>query len=275
MGNSLALGADTSTYGIYALIGGKYSDLGTGAGLSGNTLDLYDTVKDLRHLQFKESFDQPGVGTGNQGLGTTLGLSDFTDIDLNVIALFEYLTGDLLVFNEHSLALTDSQQSITIGLNTGNHGGQDLKLLGIELLIQQTSLRITDPLDNDLLGSLCRNTAKLLGLDLPVDHIAHLGTLGVLGMGFAEIDLGVGIFHRLAVIDYGLLQAELDILLLTVDQNHGVVRRTIGFLGGTHQSGLYLFQHVFLGNAPFCFDHFNGGKKFSVHFLSIPPFQYF
>ncbi len=74
----------------------------------------------------------------------------------------------------------------------GDDAGEDLVLLGGELFINQAAFGLADALNDDLLGSLCRDAAELFGLDRDGDGFAQPGPAGNLLRAF-KIDLVIGV----------------------------------------------------------------------------------
>ena len=152
-------------------------------------------------------------------------------------------------------------------LDVGDHAGEDLVLLGGELVVDDAALGLADALDDDLLGSLGGDAAELLGLHRDRDRVAHLGAAADL-LGGLENDLVAGVLHRL---DDGLVHDHLDLLLVLVQQHLDVVL-ALGIVpaeGGQHGL-LDLVVHIGAGDALFLLDVLDGFKEFSVH-VCLPP----
>ena len=89
---------------------------------------------------------------------------------LDAVALFELFGLDALIGSKHGLGkltVGGDADGNTAGprLDMRDDTGEDLMLLGGELLIYNTALRFTDALNDDLLCSLSRDAAELLRLD--------------------------------------------------------------------------------------------------------------
>ena len=89
---------------------------------------------------------------GNEHLRAAGGISDLDDIDLDAVALFELLGLDALIGSKHCLG------KLTVGgdadgntacprLDMRDDTGEDLMLLGGELLIDDAALRLADALE--------------------------------------------------------------------------------------------------------------------------------
>ena len=63
--HAAALGADAGAHRIEVRLAGGDGDLGAGAGLAGDGLDLDHAVVDLGHLDLEEAADEVGVRAGH------------------------------------------------------------------------------------------------------------------------------------------------------------------------------------------------------------------
>src|SRR5699024_3314353 len=93
-------GADRVDVGVLA----PHGQLGAGAGLAGDGLDLDGAVVDFGHFQLKHALDQARVGAANRHARAAVGGQHVDDVDLHGLALAESLAGDLLVAGQHGAA---------------------------------------------------------------------------------------------------------------------------------------------------------------------------
>ena len=135
--------------------------------------------------------------------------------------------------------------------------------LGGELLIDNAPLGLADALDDDLLGSLGGDAAKLLGLHRHADHIAHLGPAADL-LGSFQNDLMAGVLN---LIHDELVDIHVNPLLVLIQNDLHIVLalRVVTAESGQH-SLLDFVIHIGLGYALFSLDIRNCLKKFCVHF---------
>ncbi len=203
----------------------------------------------------------------DQNLGAAGGVAHFHHVDLDPVALAEVLALDALVGHEHGLGKLavggDADGHRTVSrLDMADDAGEDLMLLGGELLVNDAALRLADALDDDLLCRLGGDAAELLGLHGNGDQIAELGAAADLPGGL-EIDLVAGV---LDLLHHGLHDVHLDALLVLVDDDLDIVL-TLGIVAAeSRQHGLTDFiVHIVAGNAFFLLDVLDGFKKFSVH----------
>ena len=147
----------------------------------------------------------------------------------------------------------------------GDDAGQNLMLLGSELLKDEAALGFTYALNDDLLCSLRRDAAELLGLHRHADDVADLRALADLLCSF-QIYLKIGILNFL---DNGLLHDHVYALLVLVQNDLDIVRavRIVAAESREHRL-IYFVVHVASGNALFLLDIFYGFKKFCVHFYN-------
>ena len=144
--------------------------LGSGAGFSGDTLDLNGSVLNLRYLQFKQALDQSRMGAGKEYLRALVGLFDIHDVDLESVVNFVVFSRHLFVRGEDAFgsADIDEQRFVADALHRSGH---DLALTGNVIVKDHAALRLADPLYDDLLGGLCRDTAEVSRRDLIFHHV--------------------------------------------------------------------------------------------------------
>ena len=203
------------------------------------------------------------MGTRDHHLGTPGGPADLRHIDLQAVALLQDLSRHLLGGGQVGVGKLATAGNADGGravarVQADDDAGQDLALLGGELVVNHPLLGLPHTLDNDLAGGLGGDAAKGPGLDLYAQHVAQL-SLGQLGLGLLQGHLGVRIVHGLHHV---LLDVHLDLGLLLVKVHHHVVGDAlmVPLIGG-HQSLGDLVQHIALGDALLLLDEVDGGKK--------------
>ena len=178
-GDTLALGAHAGADGVHVLVGRPDGHLGAAARLPGDGLDLHGAVVDLGDLQLEQPLHQAGMGPGNEDLGAAGGAADLHHIHLHVLALHQFLARDLLAGEQQGLgglaAGADPQgHGAGAGVDPGHHAGEDLVLLGVELVIDHAPLGLPEALDNDLLAVAGGDAAELRVVHRDVHHVADL-----------------------------------------------------------------------------------------------------
>ena len=162
------------------------------------------------------------MSAGNKDLGAVAHLADFNDVDLYLVALFKNLGGNSLAGLKDGLGVVRARidaeaNGAALVINVGNCAGEDLVLLGGELLVDHAALCFAYALDDNALGGLSGDTAELLGIDGDVYDVAHLGALGIaLRLLGKKLDGGVldGLNYRLADIHIYLVLG-----FVNVDEN--------------------------------------------------------
>ena len=144
------------------------------------------------------------------------------------------------------------------GVDTQNGGGEDLVLLGIELVIDHTVFGLPQALDNDLLAIAGGNAAEVHIFHRKAHGVTHM-VLG--GNGFCLLGgyFGGGVFHFL---HHGFFHEHLQVMLLLVDVHHHVLHVLMIPLIGGDKSLHDLLQHKILGDAAFFFQQRQCGKDF-------------
>ena len=195
-------------------------------------------------------------------------------VDLDAVALMQHLAADALRRGEHGLGIVRvgadlQKRAAGARVDLIDDAGEDLVLLGIEFFINHAALRLADALNDDLLCSLRRDAAELLGLDRDADHVADLGALAdAVRRLLADLNIRVDDAR-----DDRLLDDHLDLLFVLVENDLHIVLAVGRVLAERRQHGLTdLLIHIFARNTFFFFDICNCVKKFCVH--GRIPFPY-
>ena len=245
-----ASGTHAGANGIQVFVHRMDRQLGAGAGLPGHGLDFHFAGGDFGDVQLEQPLHQARMGPGHDDLGPPVAAADLHHVDPDQVALVVELALDLLVVGQVGVgavvALADADGHIPgVGVDPQDGAGEDLMLLGGELVEDHAPFGFPDALDDDLLGGLGGNPAEGLGLDLLVDQVAQLA-LGVDGPGGLDLDLGGGgedLLHD---------------LLLGIHLHGGLVQlyeHVVGIAGpvlfiGSQQSLGDAVHHVIHGDSP-------------------------
>ena len=203
------------------------------------------------------------MGPGDEDLGTPGGPADFHHIDLDVAALGELLAGDLFTGEQQGFgglaAGADAQGDVArAGIDAGHHAGEDLMLLGVELVVHHAPLGLPQALDDDLLAVAGGDAAELHGVHGDVDDVAHVVLGGeVLGLLHGHL---VGGIHVVLFLHHVLLYVHAQILVGLVHVHDDVFHTLMVPLVGGGQSLDDLIHHEALGNAPLLLQQGQGGK---------------
>ena len=184
-------------------------------------------------------------------------------------------TGDLFVAGQNrAAALAQIQCDIAaLGIN-GNHGCRnDLMSAGLHLTALGAALRLADALPDHVLGSLRRDAAKLLGLELGDELLADLVALADT-LSILQADLGVGVLDLLDDLPCKAC-AERPDAGVNVDDDVLILDLII-FLDRNHDGCLDLFDQVISRQAALLFQCGKRLKELvivgcSCHFFGFLP----
>ena len=191
------------------------------------------------------------MGPGNDDLGTPGIPADLHYVDLEPAALGELLAPDLLAHGEDGLggvrAGADLKGGVAgTGIHAGDDAGEDLVLLGVELVIDHAALGLPQALDDDLLAVAGGDAAELHVVHGKVDGVADL-ILGGEGPGLLQGHL-VGGIHVILLVHHGLLDIHLQGLMLLVHVHDNVLHVGVVPLVGGGQGLDDLIHHEGLGD---------------------------
>ena len=254
VGHALAAGADARAHGVHVFILAPDGHFRAGAGLAADGLDLDGAVEDLRHLHLEHALDKAGMRAADHHARAALGLHNIHNIYLDMLALAQLLTGDLLVAGQRGhAALAQLQRHNALDrFDVGDDGGDDLMGLALHLGVHLAALGLLEALADDVLSRLRGDAPEVLCLERDGVFIARLAAFLFL-LGLLQRDLGSGVLHFL---DDGLN-----------DDGHVFILDLVVLLHGDHDGVFDFFQQVIGGQAAFLFQHGQCFKKFCVHFF--------
>ena len=211
------------------------------------------------------------MGPGNEHLGPPGTAADLHHVYLYVLALHQLLGSDLLAGGQHGLRglrpRADAQGYVSRpGVHAADYAGEDLVLLGVELVIDHAPLGLPQALDNDLLAVSGGNAAKLHVVHRDIDDAAYIHP-AVLGPGLLGAHLGAGIFHFLH--DF-LLDVHPQVLLGLVHVYNHVLHALVVFFVGCGQSLDNFIHHEGGGNAPLLLQHIQRDKNLITFHVVTP-----
>ena len=214
------------------------------------------------------------MGAGDEDLGALGGLADLHHVHLQPLALHIVLALHLLVGAQIGVgelrAGADAQGgSPGAGVDAGDLAGEQLVLLGGELVVHHALLRLPDALDDDLAGGLGGDAAKALGLDLNADHVPQLGP-GEGGLGLGQADLGGGVVY---LLHHVLFQEHAHGVGLRIGVHHQVVAHALVVPAVGGDQGLGDLLHHIAGLDPLLLlDLSDGGEKLGTVQLVVVDF---
>ena len=204
--------------------------------------------------------------SGYHHLRTMGRLTNVYHINANGVALNPFFAGNLLALAEISVHLVaasaDANGNAAVDRINPQHGaGEHFMGLGGESAISGLTLSLTNALNDNALGGLGCNTAKLLCLGF------HFHQVALNGAGHILLRLGNGDFGggELNLLHHFLLGKQLHLAVDDVDGNVLGVAGVILFISSQQRLG-DLVQHVLLGDALFLFQLVQCSHNFGVHF---------
>ena len=258
-----AAGADAGADGVNVGVLAPDSQLGAGAGLAGDGLDLHGAVVDFGHLQLKHALDKAGVGAADGHAGAALGSQHIDHIHLHGLTLAEALAGDLLVTGQNgAAALAQIQHDAAVfGVDGGDGGGDQLVCAGLHLAALQAALALTQTLTDDVLGGLGGDASELLGFQRGDHTLTDLVALAHF-LGVLEADLRVGVLDLLHDVAQ---QAGAECADFGVNVHDDVVvLDLIVLFHGNDDGGLDFFYQIILRQTALFFQCGKGLKEFVV-----------
>src|SRR5579859_5752451 len=276
--------ADTGADRVDALGVRLDRDLGAVAGLTGDRLDLDETVGDLRHLELEQRPDQLRVAAREDDLRALRPRANLGDHGLDAASLLVALAVDLLGARQQRLDLAEVDEHVVAVACLLDDAGHDLALPVLVLLVHHLALGLADPLQDHLLRGLRGDAAEVLrrhvlALDLLLGHVRpvevkvvvrdeHVRLLARLDLERLELLVRAlaGLFEQLFLEVLRKLDREdAEVAGLVVELDGGVpggARRLL--VGGEERVLERLDQRVFL-DALLALDRADGFDDLSAH----------
>ena len=217
--------ADACAYRIHVFVFCVYGDLRSGTSLTGDALDLYRTVFDFRHFQFKQLFYKARVRSGKEDLRTLGALSYIHDVRLDPVVDLVAFSGSSLSCHQDTFGVAHVYKNRLIA-DSLNHTCDQVTLTADVVVEDHAPLRLADPLHNHLFRSLCRDTPEVSRRYLVFYHIAYLVSRIDLQSLFQR-DLRKLIFH---LVYYVSAHENVHISIFPVDVDSHVLRSSVVFL---------------------------------------------
>ena len=264
--NARSTHADASAHRIDTLVVCAHRDLGAQSRVAGGTDDLDQALADLRHLELEQFDQQRRLGTRDEQLRTTLLGTHVIQIAAQPIAGARGLLRDDLALRHQRLGIVAQIQHDRSAVGTLDDAGDQLAdaiLVGLDDL---RPLGLAHLLNDDLLGGLCRDTAKRNRLDLVFDIIAWL-EVGVFGASGRQRDLADGVFEHLGlcVIDHQPAPERLVVARLAIDRHADLDLATVLLSSRRCQGRLDGLENDFFFDALLVGYRINHEQDFFVH----------
>ncbi len=209
------------------------------------------------------------MGPGDQHLGPAGAPAHLHHVHPHVLALGQLLALDLLAGGQHGLrglrAGADAQgDAAGAGVDAADLAGEDLMLLGVELVVDHAPLGLPQALNNDLLAVPGGDAPELHIVDGDVHQAADVRP-PVFQQGLLQGDLRAGPLHLRHDL---LLYIHLQILARLVHVHHHILHALVVLLVGRGQGLDDLIHHKGGRDAPLLFQKGQGGKNFiAFHIL--------
>ncbi|MPM44086.1 hypothetical protein SDC9_90764 [bioreactor metagenome] len=205
------------------------------------------------------------MGPGDQHLRSSGGPANLHHVDLDVHSLHQLLAGDLLAGHQKRLGglgpCADAQRDVSVSrVQPGDHAGENLMLLGVELLVHHASLGLPKALNDHLLTVTGGNAAKVRVVHGDVDHVANFVFGGKL-FGLLQGHFVEGV-HVVFLVHHVFLDKHLKRPALHIHVHDHVIHLilAIPFIGGDQRLDNFL-QHKGLGDVPLLFNHLKRGEN--------------
>jgi len=157
------------------------------AGVAGSGLNFDDAIVNLGHFLREQLLHELGVGAGQEDLRAAGLAANRHDQRTDAVADADHFARDLLVAADDTLGAAQIDDDVA-ELDALDDAGDDLVGAVLELLILALALGIADLLEDDLLGGLGGDAAKLDRRQRIDDEVADAGVLLEL-LSALQIDL--------------------------------------------------------------------------------------
>ena len=198
-----ALGTDAGADRIEVGLAGVHGDLGAGAGLARDGLDLDDTVVDLGDLELEQATDEVGMRAAHDDartvaavarargtLGLLAGIAHVDDERLDTLVMLVVLVAGALValvfvaapvkVRQLGLDAIANLDDGEVGRGLEHGAGDELALAIGEFLVDARTGRVTDDLVDDALGVLGGDARHVVRRDVARLVVLVLAGLGIL-----------------------------------------------------------------------------------------------
>ena len=171
-------------------------DFRTAAGLARGGLDRHDLLIHLRHFLLEELHEELDVRSGEHDLRALGDLVHLDHVRADPVAGAIALARDLLLRRDHGLGAAEIDDNGAL-LEAADDAVHDLPLAVLVLVKGVVAFRVTDALDDHLLGRLGENPAEVRRVELHADLVADLVVVSGLDLLLEAEALPRRLQHRL------------------------------------------------------------------------------
>src|SRR5690606_5149517 len=189
-------------------VAGNDRDLGAGAGVARDGLDLDHAVVDFRHFLPEELGQEIGMGAGEENLRPALFAAHVVDIGAHAVAGLEMLAREAVLAAHVALAAAEVDRDVAV-FHALDDARDDFARAVLVFLEHALALGVADLLEDDLLGGLGGDAAEIQRRQLVDDETAELDVLldllRVLQQDLLRLRLGVfrveGLHHLAVAVE--------------------------------------------------------------------------
>ena len=170
--NTATAHTDACADRIDVAVGAVDGDLGSCSRLAGDRDDLYDALADLGHFLLEQFDHEAWIGAREHDLRVAAGAADLLDPPLNSVTGPVGLAGRLLLDGQDRVSAAEVDNDVAF-LEASHDAVDELGLAVLEVVVDHLALRLSDALDNDLLGSLGGDSSKRGAGALELENLAE------------------------------------------------------------------------------------------------------
>ena len=190
------------------------------------------------------------MGSGDHRPGALFRLLYVHYINLDMVALPEFLAADLFTFRQHGFGLSDLQGGRPAsGVDPFHGSGNQFLMPALEFLHHLSPFAVTDALTDNIPGGLRGDPAKLLGIQLN----PYLFAYGSIRIDLPGIQQGNFPALVLYLFHNGFLQINLEHARIRIHVDNRVVVAVIAAFTSGKNRFFDLIQHKIHRNASFLF----------------------
>ena len=198
--------------------------------------------------------------TGNEHLRPLVGFAHLKHIDLDAVIVVVFLARNRFVHGNQAVRF--AQFNINAALFHALHnGGKDFVFLFNILIENHAAFRFADALHHNLLGRLCGNAAKVAGIRLFFENVAHL-IKRVDRTRFFQRNLSMDVFH---LLDNRFGCKNLHLARVAIHHGAHIARSAVVALICRDQRGFKRVNQNILADAAFLFNCVECLHEFGVH----------
>lgn len=153
-----AADADAGADGFDALVMAHHGNLGTGAGITGRSLDFHGALFDFRHFELKELLDEFIAGARQDNLLALVGFVDAKHVGADAIGVAQVFARNHFALGQAGFQAADFDDGAFL-VRALDLTGDHLFIASEELIENLFAFGVTQALQDDLLGVLGKAAA--------------------------------------------------------------------------------------------------------------------